>query len=80
MRFSRRVPEPLNPRERRLMLTRRRQEASVERDGDLLPCICRSCGSVVGLAAIDEEVFCPACGTFAALGDLVVWSDSEMLG
>jgi hypothetical protein len=63
------VPHDYRPRERRLLVAHKKHEASQERDGELLPCICQSCGSVLGLAAVDEELFCVDCGVWAEPAD-----------
>ena len=61
-----------NPRERemhrpdRLLLARRKHEASRERHRELLPCICPDCGAVLGLAEPSEELLCRDCGAWAA--------------
>lgn len=77
--FERGHPEPLNPRTRRLLLSQRRQQALQERDGDLLPVVCRECGLLLGLAEPIEEVFCTGCGKFSAPDD-DLGSDIQMVG
>jgi hypothetical protein len=64
-----RDPEPTTPRLRRLMLTRRRAEASVEREPELLPAICPRCQSVLGLVVAGGAILCRDCRCWAPASD-----------
>lgn len=61
------------------MISERREKALVERDPGLLPAVCRSCGRVLGLAAIGEALRCVDCGLWVEPDD-DLGADVRMLG
>ena len=73
MSFRGRTPhQPVIQRPGRLLVARRKQEASIEREPEQLPAICRSCGVVLGLISTDELTFCRECGVWVAADDEIL--------
>jgi hypothetical protein len=60
------------PRERRLAIADRRQRGRVEKEPELLPVICGSCSSVIGLVEPDQELYCHDCRTWTAPDDAML--------
>lgn len=61
---------PVIQRLNRLLVARRKRDASIEHEH--LPAICRQCSAVLGVISTDELTFCRDCGVWVAAGDEIL--------
>jgi hypothetical protein len=75
MAHAKRKPPPHRSSQRtdRLLLQDRRRVGCVDKLPPLVPVVCRGCDSMIGLAEVDELLFCVDCGLWAEpIEDLAV--------